>query len=99
MLPNGIVPLQIGGTLDWIIVREVAHITIGCMHETVEWWEEHYAAVGRKEGYTDSEVAEYRAHIAHCKSWMDAQGVLRLPDASEPLAPLVDTPEEQGGQA
>jgi hypothetical protein len=38
-------------------------ISIGCMTETVEWWREHYAAVGRKEGYTDAETAEYGAWI------------------------------------
>jgi len=44
------------------IVHE-GKISIGCMTETVEWWREHYAAVGRKEGYTDAETAEYGAWI------------------------------------
>ena len=96
LLPNGSVPLQIGGTRNWIIVREAGKITIGCMHESVEWWEEHHAAVGRREYYTTEEIAEYVAHIAYCKAWMAAHGVLSVPDPSEPLAPLVDTIQETG---
>ena len=96
LLSNGSVPLQIGGTRNWIIVREAGKITIGCMHESVEWWEEHHAAVGRREHYTTEEIAEYVAHIAYCKAWMAAHGVLSVPDPSEPLAPLVDTIQETG---
>ena len=48
VLPDGATPLQILGTRHALIVREVGHITIGCEHHTVEWWEEHYRAVGRK---------------------------------------------------
>ena len=96
LLPNGSVPLQIGGTRNWIIVREAGKITIGCMHESVEWWEEHHAAVGRRENYTTEEIAEYVAHIAYCKAWMAAHGVLSVPDPSEPLGPLVDTIQETG---
>ncbi|HKT90116.1 MAG TPA: pentapeptide repeat-containing protein [Candidatus Sulfotelmatobacter sp.] len=77
LFPNGIVPLQIGGTRHWIIVREVGHITIGCEHHPVEWWEEHYKAVGRRENYTDAQVAEYAEHIQYCKAWMEASGVLK----------------------
>jgi hypothetical protein len=78
LLPDGIIPLQIEGSRHWIIVREVGHITIGCEHHTVDWWEEHYAAVGRKEHYSDADVLEYRQHIAHCKEWMELNGVLTV---------------------
>jgi hypothetical protein len=76
LLPNGVVPLQIGGSSHWIIVREAGKISIGCCHETVEWWESHYAAIGRKESYTPAQVEEYRKHIEYAKSWMETNGVL-----------------------
>jgi hypothetical protein len=76
LLPNGVVPLQIGGSSHWIIVREAGKISIGCYHETVEWWESHYAAIGRKESYTPAQVEEYRKHIEYAKSWMETNGVL-----------------------
>jgi len=71
--------LQIAGTRHWIIVREVGHITIGCEHHPVEWWEEHYAAVGRREGYNSQQVEEYREHIQYCKEWMADHGILTIP--------------------
>ncbi len=77
---EGVTPvvLQIGGTRDWIIVREAGHITIGCEHHTLVWWEEHYRAMGRCENYTDTQVAEYQAHIAHCRQWMEAHGIAEV---------------------
>ena len=84
---KGIIPvaLQIGGSKHWIVVREIRKITIGCMHETIEWWEEHYRAVGRKEGYTDAQVEEYAEHIRYCKTWMEKHGALKLEE--KPVAP------------
>ena len=76
MLPGGIIPLQILGTRNSLIVRSVGHITIGCEHRSVEWWEEHYTETGKTNGYNEAEIAEYRAHIAYAKQWMAAKGVL-----------------------
>ena len=75
LLPGGITPLQIVGTRHWVIVREAGHVTIGCQHRLLTWWEEHYAGIGRTEGYTKSQVTEYRSHIAHCRAWMEAYRV------------------------
>ena len=75
--------LQIGGSRDWIVVRQIGHITIGCEHHPLIWWEEHYAAVGRREKYTDQEIAEYRAHIATCRAWMELYGLLEIPASVE----------------
>lgn len=82
LLPNGILPLQIGGSRHWIIVRQPGYITIGCHHQPVAWWEEHYAAVGRAEGYTAEQVAEYRSYIDFCREWMKARGVLAVEEAA-----------------
>jgi hypothetical protein len=77
-LLNSHTPLQIGGSQHWIIVRQPGHITIGCMHHTVEWWEDHAAAVGRSEGYSDEQVAEYQRHIAYCREWMERNGEMTV---------------------
>jgi hypothetical protein len=76
LLPDGITPLQIIGTRYVLVVRSVGHVTIGCEHHPIEWWEANYAATGRANNYSDAEIAEYRAHIQHAKQWMEAKGVL-----------------------
>jgi len=78
LLSNGTVPLQILGTRDPVIVRADGFITIGCEHHELTWWEEHYRAVGRTNGYDNQQTEEYRAHIAHCRAWMTAYGVLEV---------------------
>jgi len=78
LLKDGVVPLQIGGSRHWVIVRSPGYITIGCNHETVEWWEEYYVEAGLREGYTDAQLLEYRKHIAYCRDWMSANGVLEV---------------------
>ena len=83
LLPNGIIPLQLGGSRDWIIVRDINHITIGCEHHPVEWWEEHYDAVGRREHYTSEQVKEYRKHIQYCRDWMETNGALKAAETTD----------------
>ena len=78
LLSKPVTPLQIGGSRDWIIVRQDGHITIGCEHHPLTWWEEHYRAVGRREDYSDQQVAEYADHIAACRKWMERYGVLEV---------------------
>ena len=76
LLPNGLIPLQIGGTKHHLIVKEPGFITIGCEHHPVAWWEEHYRAVGRREDYTPTQRNEYRNFIKLAKYWMKLNGVL-----------------------
>jgi hypothetical protein len=79
LLPNGVIPLQISSSRDTLIVREPGHITIGCEHHPVAWWEEHYGAIGRANSYTDAQILEYRRHIAYAREWMETNGVLEVP--------------------
>lgn len=76
LLSKPITPLQILGTAHAIIVREDGHVTIGCEHHPLEWWEAAGEAVGRGAGYTNAQIAEYRAHVASCRAWMQAYGVI-----------------------
>jgi hypothetical protein len=86
LLPNGITPLQIIGTHHPFIVREPGHITIGCEHHPLEWWEQHYRTLGRREKYTPAQVNEYRNFIALARYWMKLHGVLEAPKAEEKTA-------------
>ena len=86
LLSQPIPPLQICGTRHWIVVREDGHLTIGCHHLPLVEWEARYKAIGRAEGYSDAEVVEYAAHIAHCRAWMEAHGVVNV-IAKEVTAP------------
>jgi hypothetical protein len=44
-------------------------IGVGCMRKTAAWWDEHYAGVGRKEGYTPAQVEEYRQWLDIAKAY------------------------------
>ena len=85
LLSKPITPLQILGTRHAIIVRQDGHVTIGCIHKPLVWWEAEYTRIGRVEGYDVDAIAEYGMHIAHCRSWMTRYDVLEVkqPDASE----------------
>jgi hypothetical protein len=83
LLSTGIVPLQIGGSRHWIIVREDGYITIGCEHHPVEWWEQNGATVAVRENYSDAEIEEYRQHVAYAKAWMERNGVLKIKEATD----------------
>ena len=48
-------------------------ISIGCMRNTPDWWREHYAGVGRSEGYSAAEIEEYRQHIEYAAAWLAAR--------------------------
>ena len=75
LLPRGITPLQIGGTRDWVIVRQAGYVTIGCEHHAIAWWREHGRKLAGPWGYTEEEIAEYSAHIDYCERWMKARGL------------------------
>ena len=82
-LLNGVRPLQISGSSHSVIVRTPGFIAIGCEHHEVAWWEEHYAALGRREAYTEAQLLEYRKHIQYCKEWMQTNGVLEVEQVAE----------------
>ena len=57
-------PLQIQGSRHLLYVAGPMIIGVGCVRESAKWWNEHYQAVGRKEGYSRDQVKEYR-------QWLD----------------------------
>ena len=70
-LANGGEFLVLRGSRHQLIVTRDA-ISIGCMRNTLEWWREHYKAVGRAERYTDEQVSEYARHIEYAAAWAAA---------------------------
>ena len=68
-------PLQIQGTGHFVVVCAYGKLAIGCMVHDVEWWKEHYRGVGRSEGYTKQQIAEYRNYIELARVWMKIHGV------------------------
>jgi hypothetical protein len=91
LLPNGVKPLQIFGTMHALIVRTPGIIQIGCMEHDYAWWKEHYQAVGRSEGYSAEEVEEYAEHIEHALRWMNRHNVAE--PAKEAVAEHASTTE------
>ncbi len=38
-------------------------ISIGCQTKTIEWFKDNYEALGESEGYSESEITEYKCYI------------------------------------
>ena len=68
-------PLQIMGTKHFVVVGAYGLLSIGYEKHDIEWWKQHYRAVGRREGYTKSQIQEYRNYIELARVWMKIHGV------------------------
>lgn len=56
-----------------IYTSETAQTIAKAVREGLDWWREHHEAVGRKQGYTSAQVAEYRRHIEYAAEWLAEQ--------------------------
>ena len=56
-------PLYIQGTKHALTNSKYGHIAIGCHEHTFAYWQEHYKAIGRAEGYTKEEIEQYGLFI------------------------------------
>lgn len=56
-------PLFIVGSRHSLTNARHGYIQIGCHCKTIDWWLENYKDIGKKEGYTEEEIAEYGAYI------------------------------------
>jgi hypothetical protein len=54
--------LQIKGSKAWL-VGFGDKIQIDCEDHTVIEWQQEYEAIGKKNGYTDDEIKEYKSYI------------------------------------
>jgi hypothetical protein len=59
-------PLYIQGTRHTVTLCSHTQIAIGCHVHDIKEWQKHYRAIGKKEGYTREQIAEYRAYINLC---------------------------------
>ncbi len=65
-------PLQIQGSKHLVYVCDRSLIGIGCICQTAEWWNEHYADVGRRKHYSEGQVKEYRKWLDIAIEWQAA---------------------------
>ena len=56
-------PLFILGSRHSLTNAKHGHIQIGCHCKPTKWWLENFEDIGKKEAYTDSEIAEYGEYI------------------------------------
>lgn len=63
-------PLQIQGSRHHVCTSTPEHIRIGCITRTVAEWLEEYKTIGRNNGYTTKEQAEYKRYIRACEMYL-----------------------------
>ena len=76
-------PLYIQGSVHPITVSSHTEVLIGCKKHTIGWWVDHYAEVGKGEGYTEAQIVEYGALLAAVKVWMEAKFWVSEEDETE----------------
>jgi len=59
-------PLYIQGTRHAVTLCSHTQIAIGCHVYDIKDWQKHYRAIGKKNGYSKEQIAEYRAYINLC---------------------------------
>lgn len=64
-------PLYIQGSAHSITVCSFTEISIGCEKHTIEYWKTNYRKIGKKYGYTDSQIEEYSLLINMASNWVD----------------------------
>jgi pentapeptide repeat protein len=82
-LPEGMSIMQVLGTAHGIVALHTpdgCEVRIGCCEcHPLEWWGEHYKAVGRKQAYTAAQINEYGAHLVYVAWWAKHQSKLKAP--------------------
>jgi len=63
-------PLTLAGTQHPLCVCSPTEIAIGCEVHSVDHWLEQYEEIGKANGYTDEDIAEYRYLIDVAAEWM-----------------------------
>ncbi len=78
-------PLQIKGSVHFVTTSSRTEISVGCQKFNVDTWEKTYALVGKANGYTPDQIAEYRLLLETAASWLkmkfgDEKKPKRLPN-------------------
>ena len=72
ILPAGMSIMQILGSrvpLVALSTPEGLEVRSGCEHHDLEWWQANGETLGRKEGYSDSQIDEYKRHFVYLTEW------------------------------
>ena len=51
-------------------------IQIGCHKKEIDWWLENYKLIGKREGYTSDQIAEYKTYIDMCKQMQESANII-----------------------
>ena len=55
-----------------VITASSREVRIGCQSHPIDWWLDHFRAVGRENGYTAEQVEEYGGHLRRIKAALAA---------------------------
>lgn len=72
-------PMQIQGTHHFVTTCTHTQIQIGCHQHPVSYWLQHYQAIGRANGYTVDQIAEYGLIIKMCSDWLQMKFGNKMP--------------------
>jgi hypothetical protein len=61
-------PPQIQGSRHIMTLCSHTQIAIGCHVHDIGYWQKHYKAIGKAEGYTKEQIEEYGSHIGYLAS-------------------------------
>jgi hypothetical protein len=64
-------PLQIQGTRHFVNLATHSLIKIGCYDRTLPGWLEGFESIGKENGYTESQIKEYKMYLDMCASWLE----------------------------
>ena len=64
-------PLQVKGTQHHVTTCTHTLIQIGCRRHPANYWLKHYKAIGKANGYTADQIAEYGLILKMAESWLE----------------------------
>lgn len=64
------VPLTIVGSKHIINISSPGIVRVGCYHKPIGEWLNEYEGIGKVEGYSEAEIAEYKSHLDYFNQMM-----------------------------
>ena len=68
--------LFINGSRNLVSWYGCNKIQIGCHKKDIDWWLENYKVIGKREGYTPDQIAEYKTYIDMCKQMQESANLI-----------------------
>jgi len=68
--------LFINGSRNSVSWYGCNQIQIGCHKKEISWWLENYKLIGKREGYTSDQIAEYKTYIDMCKKMEESANLI-----------------------